>query len=105
VKARPSSKYRIQFIGQGGRLLHESLEPKASYPITGAEGYVRARVLESNGRRAWIQPVRVRPAQRGIAQRASWMLGGVVMVGLLAQWRRSRTDVRPRDGERLNIGA
>jgi hypothetical protein len=90
VKARPSSKYRIQFIGQGGRVLHESLEPRASYTITGREGYVRARVLESNGRRAWIQPVMVAPAPRGSAERVSWMLGAVALAGLLVQWRRPR---------------
>jgi hypothetical protein len=105
VKARASSKYRVQFIGQGGRVLHESLEPRASYTITGSEGYVRARVLESNGRRAWAQPLMVRPTQRGIAERASWLLGGVALLGLLAQWRRPRTDVRPREAERLTIGA
>jgi hypothetical protein len=93
VKARASSKYRVQFIGQGGRVLHESSDPKASYAIAGGEGYVRARVLESNGRRAWIQPVLVRPSPRGIAERGSWLLGGVVLIGLLVQWRRShRSD-------------
>jgi hypothetical protein len=57
VKARPSSKYRIQFIGRNGRLLRESIESAATYDIRGDEGYVRARVLESNGRMAWSQPV------------------------------------------------
>jgi hypothetical protein len=46
----------------------------------------------------------VRPTQRGIAERASWLLGGVALLGLLAQWRRPRTDVRPREAERLTIG-
>jgi hypothetical protein len=87
VKVRASSKYRIQFIGQAGRVLQESIEPQASYHITGAEGYVRARVLESNGRRAWVQPVMVRPPSRGPAERASWMFGGIALLGLLAQWR------------------
>ncbi len=57
MKARPSSKYRIQFIGRNGRLLRESIESAATYDIRGDEGYVRARVLESNGRMAWCQPV------------------------------------------------
>jgi hypothetical protein len=51
------SKYRIQFIGKRGRLLLESTESTATYTIRGDEGYVRARVLESNGRIAWCQPV------------------------------------------------
>jgi hypothetical protein len=57
VKPRASSKYRIQFIGRNGRLLRESIEATATYDIRGDEGYVRARVLESNGRIAWCQPV------------------------------------------------
>jgi hypothetical protein len=57
VKATSFSKYRIQFIGKGGRLLREVTEPTATYDIRGDEGYVRARVFESNGRMAWCQPV------------------------------------------------
>jgi hypothetical protein len=51
------AKYRIQFIGKGGRLLHEALDSPAEYVFRGDEGYVRAKVLESNGRVAWMQPV------------------------------------------------
>jgi hypothetical protein len=65
VKTTSYSKYRIQFIGKGGRLLKESIEPSATYDIKGDEGYVRARVLESNGRLAWIQPIMVRSSQAG----------------------------------------
>ena len=60
VKVTPYSKYRIQFLGKGGRVLREVLEPIATYDIRGDEGYVRARVLESNGRMAWCQPVVIR---------------------------------------------
>lgn len=59
VKADAWSKYRIQFIGKQGRVLRDVAEPTATYTIAGDEGYVRARVLESNGRVAWIQPVLV----------------------------------------------
>jgi len=59
VRATTFSKYRIQFIGKGGRLLSERAEPSATYQIKGDEGYVRARVLESNGQMAWAQPVLV----------------------------------------------
>ncbi len=58
------SKYRIQFIGRNGALLQESLESPATYRFRGDEGYVRARVLESNGERAWTQPVMVAAAPR-----------------------------------------
>lgn len=59
VRVKPTawSKYRIQFIGDGGKLLQESLEPTATYTFTGQERYVRAKVLESNGAIAWCQPV------------------------------------------------
>jgi hypothetical protein len=61
VKAIPSSKYRIQFIGRGGRLLSEVADSAATYDIKGDEGYVRVKVLESNGAVAWAQPVGVGP--------------------------------------------
>ena len=60
VKPTAFSKYRIQFIGKGGRVLSEQTEPSASYAIKGDEGYVRVRVIESNGRMAWAQPAAVR---------------------------------------------
>jgi hypothetical protein len=59
VKQENTSKYRIQFIGREGRVLHDAATPSASYTFKGDEGYVRAKVLESNGRMAWVQPVRV----------------------------------------------
>jgi len=57
VKATNFSKYRVQFIGSGGKVLQESLEPNAVYKVKGNEGYVRVKVLESNGKVAWTQPV------------------------------------------------
>ena len=61
IKVHPEgvSKYRIQFIGRGGRVLSEVGEASASYTYVGDEGYVRARILESNGRMAWVQPASV----------------------------------------------
>ncbi|MEO8649639.1 MAG: hypothetical protein ABI539_10785, partial [Acidobacteriota bacterium] len=55
------SKYRIQFIGSGGRILKEERSSPAVYTIQGNEGYVRAKIIESNGKMAWTQPVRVTP--------------------------------------------
>lgn len=62
VAVRParSSRYRIQFIGRGGRLLADVPDSKATYTFTGGEGYVRAKAIESNGRVAWMQPAMVR---------------------------------------------
>ncbi len=59
VKATTFSKYRVQFIGQGGRVLREVAAADARYAYTGDERYVRAKVLESNGAVAWTQPVGV----------------------------------------------
>jgi hypothetical protein len=59
IKPERWSKYRIQFIGVGGKILAESLENSAAYSFKGNEGYVRARVIESNGKIAWTQPVMI----------------------------------------------
>ena len=50
-------RYRVVFIGQGGQVLSTSYDNPATYTFTGREGYVRARVEESNGQRGWTQPV------------------------------------------------
>ena len=88
VKPAADAKYRIQFIGRGGRIVHEAIEPVATYTFTGTEGYVRARVLESNGRMAWVQPTMVRakgetaPGDRGLV-----FLFGVAAIAAFVQWR------------------
>lgn len=60
VRKTAFSKYRIQFIGSGGAILQESLDSPATYRFTGAEAYVRAKVMESNGAMAWCQPAFLR---------------------------------------------
>jgi hypothetical protein len=57
VKEQAYAKYTIQFIGQGGRILKDAIASPATYEIGGNEGYVRARILDSNGQVAWTQPV------------------------------------------------
>jgi hypothetical protein len=57
VKASGDTAYRIQFIGEGGRVLQEAGGTEAEYRFAGTEPYIRARVLDSNGRTAWAQPV------------------------------------------------
>lgn len=57
VKEDRWSKYRIRFIGKGGMLLQEFASSSAVYKIKGNEGYVRAKVFESNGKLAWTQPI------------------------------------------------
>lgn len=87
VKPDTWAKYRIQFIGRNGRLLREATEASATYQFNGDEGYVRARVLESNGRRAWIQPTIV-PQRR--SQADIILIGALFAVAVSASWQRAR---------------
>jgi hypothetical protein len=57
IKEKRWSKYRVLFIGKRGRVLAESVTNPAQYRFRGHEGYVRAKILESNGKMAWTQPV------------------------------------------------
>lgn len=50
-------RYRVVFIGKGGRELATSMDNPARYTFDGTEGYVRARIEDSGGLRAWTQPV------------------------------------------------
>jgi hypothetical protein len=61
VKEEKWSKYTIHFIGRNGRVLKTVTSNPAVYTIRGNEGYVRAKVIESNGKMAWTQPVFVKP--------------------------------------------
>jgi len=84
VKTTNYSKYRIQFIGSGGRILQEVAATKASYAIRGTEGYVRARVVESNGRMAWMQPVMVRSTSGAVHANLFTLMALVLCV--LVRW-------------------
>jgi hypothetical protein len=85
VKVTAPSRYRIQFIGKQGSLLREVAEPTARYDIRGDEGYVRAKVLESNGRVAWIQPTLVK--EKPTASQQIGLLLIVMMATGLGAWR------------------
>ncbi|MEW5974586.1 MAG: CehA/McbA family metallohydrolase [Acidobacteriota bacterium] len=63
IKTEKSAGYRVQFIGKSGRLLREVQTNPAVYSIQGDEGYIRAKVIESNGKLAWTQPVLTNPQQ------------------------------------------
>ena len=54
-------RYRVIFIGKNGRVLGISHENPAKYTFAGDEGYVRARIEDSGGLRAWTQPVFLMP--------------------------------------------
>ncbi len=53
------SRYRIDFIGKGGTVLETATDSPAEYHIRGTEGYVRAKISDSNGHVAWTQPIMV----------------------------------------------
>jgi hypothetical protein len=76
VVASAMSRYLVRFIGKGGRVLKEAAVVPAlaegatslggarraepvSYTWTGDEGYVRVKIIDSNGLMAWTQPVPV----------------------------------------------
>lgn len=53
---RSSTEYTTTFIGAKG-ILAVSTDTTAIYNFKGGEDYVRAKVVDSNGRMAWTQPV------------------------------------------------
>ena len=57
VKEERGSKYTINFIGSNGRILKTTTAEPATYKLIGGEGYVRIKIIESNGKMAWTQPV------------------------------------------------
>lgn len=86
VATEPSSKYRIQVIGREGRVLREVPGADVDYAVRGDEGYVRMKVLESNGRVAWTQPVMTAAIQRAVGRDLALLL--VVAAGAGAwRWR------------------
>ncbi len=57
-------RYTTEFVGRGGRVLARAYGLTPAYAIRGDEGYVRARVTDSNGRMAWTQPVMLPTSSR-----------------------------------------
>jgi hypothetical protein len=57
VREKNLAHYVIQFIGANGRVLQESQGLVARFALDAKEPYVRAKVIDSNGRMAWCQPV------------------------------------------------
>jgi hypothetical protein len=76
----------VQFIGKNGQILKEVADPTAVYDIQGSEGYVRARVLESNGRIAWCQPALAQPRLASLPA-APMLWGLVILVATAGVWR------------------
>lgn len=57
IKPVRENRYRTFFIGDGGKVLAISDDVNPEYLFRGNERYVRARVEESTGGNAWVQPV------------------------------------------------
>ncbi|MEO5567607.1 MAG: CehA/McbA family metallohydrolase [Gemmatimonadaceae bacterium] len=57
---REDERFVTEFIGSRGRVFATVRGPRATYRVRGTEGYVRARVTDSNGRKAWTQSVHLR---------------------------------------------
>jgi len=56
IEARNGARYRTDFIGPHGRILGTSTDVRATFSLPEDVAYVRARVTDSNGRIAWLQP-------------------------------------------------
>ncbi len=48
--------YRTTFIGRGGEVLEVAEGPSPRHRLAGSESYVRARIDDSDGGSAWLQP-------------------------------------------------
>lgn len=57
IEPSGDEKYLTRFIGQGGKELERVVGIKAAYQLKPGDGYVRASIQDSAGRRAWVQPV------------------------------------------------
>lgn len=56
-KPKIPTRYVTRFIGADGKLLAEIAGDTPHYSFTGQERYVRAAIQDSDGKRAWTQPV------------------------------------------------
>lgn len=57
IKQERDFKYRTEFIGDGGRVLTRVPGLQAVYQLQPGVTYVRAKVVDSAGQVAWVQPV------------------------------------------------
>ena len=56
IETRDDQAYTTTFIGLGGHVLDIVHGPSPRYAVTGREGYIRARIDDSDGLTAWTQP-------------------------------------------------
>ncbi|MBI5473296.1 MAG: PHP domain-containing protein [Ignavibacteriae bacterium] len=56
IRKKGDFKFTTEFIGDGGKVLLRTGANPAIYTLGGSPTYVRARVMDSNGAVAWVQP-------------------------------------------------
>jgi hypothetical protein len=61
IRQRSDFLYTTEFIGPHGKVLARVEGPKPEYELKANVGYVRARVRDSGGAMAWVQPVFTQP--------------------------------------------
>jgi hypothetical protein len=57
AKEKAEVFYRTRFIGKDGKVLAEMAGLSPQYKFKGDESYVRTSIIDSDGHRAWTQPV------------------------------------------------
>jgi len=57
IRQKGDFKYRTEFIGSGGKVLAESVNLRPVFTLKRDVGYVRAKIYDSGGAVAWVQPV------------------------------------------------
>ena len=57
IRQKSNFRYRTEFIGSGGKVLSLSVENPATFELKDERSYVRAKVVDSGGAVAWVQPV------------------------------------------------
>ena len=59
IERIPFVEYETTFVGEGGKVLDRCFGSNPEYILQGEKGYVRATISDSNGFKAWIQPVHI----------------------------------------------
>jgi len=57
ITQKGNFKYTTEFVGRAGEVLKRTGANPATYKLSGGESYVRARIIDSMGYMAWVQPV------------------------------------------------
>ncbi len=60
IRQHSDFKYRTEFIGENGQILSVSEDINPVFVLNKARKYVRAKVYDSMGSAAWVQPVFVK---------------------------------------------